>query len=265
MSEAVTPHCDQTMPIYQHPMRASSSLALLATLLIAASPHDSAGFVNLNFENAVVVQNDPFFGFLDWSLAVPGWGHSTGSDTSIVYYGDTHFGVSQWYLLQDRDYSGPSLNPLERQALADRYSLVLHSGYLNAMDGSGGWVQAFISQTDVIPSGTQSIRLLADGAFSVTLNGTLIPMTSLGGGLYAGDVSGLAGSSAELRITHTGAAGSYSTVRLDNVAFSTLPAPEPSRIILLGFAGGSLALSRKRRKARCGDRRPFSFELRRQT
>src|SRR3954452_7314851 len=79
-----------------------AKLVLLAlTIGSIFLPISAQSFVNLNFEAAQVVSHDPVFGFLDWNLAAPGWSHSSGSDTTIVYYGQEHLGGTQYYMLYD--------------------------------------------------------------------------------------------------------------------------------------------------------------------
>jgi|GEM_PF-2433248 len=200
------------------------ALALSALCLFSSK---AWAFVNLNFESAVVVSNDPNFGFLDWSLAVPGWSHSSGSDTSIVYYQDIHLASTQWFLLADDTLSGT----IGDYSLQGRYSMMLHSGY--ASSSPSPWVDAAIWQTGLIPSGTQSFTLQAEGDFSVYVNGNLIPMNFMSGNVYTGNISNYAGTTSEIKIAHTVPAAQYSSVLVDNISFSTTPAPEPSRMMLL--------------------------------
>ena len=196
----------------------------------------SQGFANLDFERARVLVNDPAFGALDWNVAAPGWGHSSGSDTSIVYYRAPHVGVSQYYLLVDSlSFSG--------SLLAGRYSLAFAGGHLSSVDPDSPWVQAYISQTGVIPGDAQSIRLLATGPFGVFVGGTPIAMQSLGGNAYAGDISAFAGSSAEFRIVNTSPTVQVPVVA-DDITFSPVAVPEPSTVVLIGAALGSLLACR---------------------
>src|SRR5688500_12710758 len=95
-------------------------------------------FRNLDFEEAQVVLRDKTFGFLDWSLAAPGWGHSQGSDTSIVYYRFEHLGTSQVYLLVDSN--SPAFAP--GRQLAGKYSMSFASGTSSSSGFPSPWVQA---------------------------------------------------------------------------------------------------------------------------
>jgi len=207
----------------------------IAVLALSFSTYAQV-FTNLNFERATVQINDPTYGFLNWGLAVPGWSHSPGSDSGIVYYGSPHLGISGYFLLMDSN--SPAYAPGTQ--LAGRYSLTLRSGHLLSYDPSSPWQNAFISQTGDIASGVQSLRLLAKGPFEVDLGGVPINMISLGGNLYAGDISSFAGTTEELRIVNIG----FNEVVLDNITFSTLAVPEPSTVALTGM--GFLLLCRRK-------------------
>jgi len=199
------------------------------TLLIGVSLSVSGqGLVNAEFEEAIVVPNDPTYGFLDWNLAVPGWNHSEGGDTSIVYWGSEHLGISQYYLLMDA--TSPFYAPGTQ--LAGDYSLAFASGHFTTADINSPWVNAYISQNANIPSGAHSIQMLATGPFQVFVGGVAVPMYALGGNSYGGDISGFAGSLAEVKIMNTGTTVHTPTV-VDNILFSPAVVPEPSSIVLV--------------------------------
>lgn len=219
-------------------MRPSFCSLLLTWLLISAS--GAKAFVNLNLESALVVSNDPFFGFLDWAQAVPGWSHSSGSDTSAVYYRDIHVGTTQWFVLADDTLSGT----IGDRSLQGRYSMLLHSGYFSSSPSA--WVDAAIWQSGLIPADTHSITLQGEGSFSVYVNGSQVAMNNLGGNLYGGDISSYAGTNSEIKIAHTVTAGQYSSALVDNISFSTAPAPEPSKMMLLAL--GLMALITRRQR-----------------
>lgn len=212
---------------------------LLATALTGSTPSYSASFTNLNFERAVIQLNDPDFGWLDWALAVPGWNHSAGFGTEVVYYGLPHLGSTQIYMLMDENtYPAGSFTPYE-----GKYSLRFASGYATVFPTATDWTQAFISQTGDIPSDTHSLQLTVTGPFAVFLNTVQIPMLSLGNNRYGADVAAFAGTSAQLTIMNTTpvwAAGSpewegreISTI-VDDIFFHPITIPEPSALALLG-------------------------------
>lgn len=193
---------------------------------------------NLTFELAHVQINDPTYGGLAWNLAVPYWGHGPGADTSSVYYGSEHLGLSSYYLLMSA--TSPWYAP--NTQLAGNYSLAFASGYMFGT-GTGGWVNAFISQTLPIASSARSIQLLATGPFKVFVAGSEIPMMSLGGNSYAGDIASFAGTTAELKIMNTTPEGFNNVHKptvIDNIVFSTTIVPEPSSLALVSLASITL-------------------------
>ncbi len=205
------------------------------------------GFINTTFERPLFPQPPAPSGspqFLDWATWAPGWSHSSGSDTGVLYYEHPHFGISQWYLLVRNpgslNYGGP---------LAGSYSLAMHSGYLNNQDFNSPWTEAFISQTAVVPADTLSLRFLASQPISVQANGTPVPLIFLGGNQWAGDFSAYAGLSTELKIMNTTTPGNLGVppTILDNITFSNTPVPEPAGIALFLLGAGALLAFRRRK------------------
>ncbi len=216
---------------------------ILSLAVTLATPVRNLAFTNLDFESAVVQLNDPNFGWLDWSLAAPGWSHSSGASTDIIYYGLPHLGATQIYLLLD-----PNTQPYGTLApLAGEYSLAFASGFATG-PGESDWIQAFISQTGEIPAAMRSLHLLATGPFSVFVGGVSIPMFSLGGDSFGGDISSFAGTTAAIPIMNTAPYGSVHThTVVDNLLFSPLPIPEPSSLALgAGALAAALADGRRR-------------------
>jgi hypothetical protein len=204
-----------------------TTTVLLMILVCFARSTMGQGFVNLDFEDATVVPTEPVYGWLDWNLAVPGWDHSAGGDTQHVFWGSAHLGLSQYYLLMDS--TSPVYAP--NHQLAGDYSLAFVSGIQNAGDPSSPWVNAYISQIGSIPLGTQSLRILATGPFQVFVGGVNIPMYSLGGNSYGGNISSFAGMVAEMKIINTATTIPMPTV-VDDISFSTTSVPEPASITL---------------------------------
>ena len=212
-------------------------LALM--LLFFATPVVKAAFTNLDFESATVVLSTPVFGYLDWNLAVPGWSHGDGADTSIVYYNYPHVGTTQYYQLID--------NTMFPSPLAGTYSLAMKNGYFSSSPSP--WTQASIFQTGLIPADAFSVHVLATGSLRFLVNGNVIPMSHLTGNEYVGDISAYAGTTAEIKIVNAALEGNIPFLTVDNVSFSVTPAPEPSRA-LLALIGSGAVLARRRRTAR---------------
>ncbi|HWD19532.1 MAG TPA: hypothetical protein VHB20_09640 [Verrucomicrobiae bacterium] len=111
-----------------------------------------------------------------------------------------------------------------------------------------------LSQTGLVPLGTESIRLDATeefSSFTMTLGGQTVNLTALqtvsGHTVYGGNIGQFAGQNETLSITENlpnGLPGqSPSLLQLDNISFSsTTVAPEPSPLILTGIAGAVFAV-----------------------
>lgn len=216
-------------------------ISVAAALTVVFSPPAVCGFTNLDFEDATLVLNDPTFGFLDWDLAAPGWEHSSGSSTGIIYYENVHLGTDQIFLLRDR--MSPEGGPY---ALSGEFSLSFIGGF-DVNDQAFPFIDAFIAQTGDVPGDARSLQMLARGPFDVFLAGTQVMMMDLGGGLYGGNIPGFAGTRSELRIVNTAGEDGNEFTIVDDIVFSPMSVPEPSAPILLLLAG--LILSGRRRRA----------------
>ncbi len=215
-----------------------------ACLFLICSVGICAGqsFTNLGFEQAVVQSHDPMFGFLDWNLAVPGWSHTDGADTDSVYYGYSHVGVTQWFMLVDANNS--TYRPLN-----GRYSIAFQSGYSDP--GGGAWVNASIYQTALIPAAARSVRFMATGNFGVAVDGIAPRVVSVGANTYAADISRFSGSVHRLSFTNLSQLDPYwmnEPVLVDGISFSPIAiVPEPSGLLALGGGVvGLLGLVRRR-------------------
>jgi hypothetical protein len=195
---------------------------LIATLTISAVAHGQA-FTNLDFEAASTAGSIPPFGFLPWSSAAPGW---AGSDTSPVFYGTTHVGTPQWFLLVDAATQPGG-------ALSGNYSMRFASGYESVSPGAP-WVNAFLSQSGIVPANTQSLRLLASGPLEIRVNGNVTPLVPLGAQSFGVDMSAYAGSLAEIRFINP-SMQHFESVTIDGIAFSPVAVPEVAPWMLLGL------------------------------
>lgn len=186
------------------------------------------GFVNLDFEDANVPPTpvDTWGDFVDPSLAFPGWTIPTG---------DPFFRVSTFY--NDLSLGGPAVgligpdfpNRPGYDALDGSYSVLLQ--YFGIGDPPA------LSQTGLIPPGTQSISILEGnstfgGGLVVALNGINIPIAGIGGGYVGGNITAFAGTTAQLTISTASPAsvGSPDWAYFDDIEFSPSPVPEPSAL-----------------------------------
>jgi PEP-CTERM motif len=221
-------------------MKAAKKVLLASGFWIAAaiSPAHAQSFANLNFESATVVSNNPAFGFLDWSLALPSWSHSAGPDTGAVYYSSTHVGLTPWFLLVSANSRPDSL-------LQGNFSVSFANGFGNS-NGTGPLLGSYLSQTGLVPANTQSIRLQAKGPVAVSLGGINIPLVPLGGNEFGANVSSFAGSITELKLLNASTT-SQDPVVFDNIRFSNVAVvPEPAGAWLMG--AGLLAVMWRRRR-----------------
>jgi hypothetical protein len=89
--------------------------------------------------------------------------------------------------------------------LAGRYSMSFVSGFNQANPSlpSTVWVNAYVSQTGLVPANTRSINLLATGPIELYAGGNRVPLVSMGGNLFAGDISSFTGATTELKFLNS--------------------------------------------------------------
>jgi hypothetical protein len=218
------------------------TITALFVILAGALACPGQSFQNMDFERPGNPKLAPDGIWITWALAVPGWQHAKGGDSTFVYHNTPPMGaLGQYYFLIDE--SAMNWSPL-----AGNCSLALVSGYYNRRDTSSPWVPAYIEQTAEIPSDAKFFQLLAKGDFSLSLDSKPLTMSNLGGNNWIADVSQYAGTTATLRVTSL-AAELGAPVVVDNLHFTQQPIPEPSSLSLLGlgFAGFLWARRRNRR------------------
>jgi hypothetical protein len=209
----------------------------IAIIILASSVATFAQgtFQNLDFEEA-----NPTAGYTLAAL-FPGWqAFYNSTPVSVVGYDDESLGVA--------------LLSINNGALIQgSYTAFLQSAVVGSQSTS-----VTLSQTGLVPTGTESIQLDANepngGSFAVTLGGDTISMVSRqsfsGYTLYGGNISAWSGQDATLSITQLAPAtenGEYSPslLELDNITFSPQAIPEPNPLALTGIGGVLFALYRR--------------------
>lgn len=208
----------------------SRNFAAALALLGACGSAPAQSFVNLDFEGIRPGGVAPDGIWLSWNLAAPGWTRPRGGDSVFVYHNTPpRESIAQWYFLVDS--TSREWSPLQGD-----YSLALVSGHYNRDDATSPWMQAYIEQQGYIPAGTRSLRLMADGEVTLSLNSTPIPLVRENDYYLAGDISEFAGEFATLRITSQ-ATALQNPVLVDGIQFSLQPIPEasPSQLLLCGL------------------------------
>jgi hypothetical protein len=117
-------------------------------------------------------------------------------------------------------------------------------------------VDVGLSQTGLVPVGTQSLQFYAlpafdsFGAFTVTMGGQDLSLTVISNAMnytiYGADISSFAGQAEQLSFNVLGHTpqGSSEYLYLDSIQFSTQSIPEPSEFALVGL--GTLFLNFRR-------------------
>lgn len=207
-------------------------IAQAMTLTVALSTHAQT-FTNLNFEQAHPNPDTP--GLVTAASAFPDWTVSIdGIQQTQVYYNVTSTGATQVALV--------SASSLDFTALDGNYSALLEG----LVPGS----VASISQTGLIPAGTQSLFFEANGdadSFELFVGTIAVPFAAIGAGpnyfIYGANISTWADDTEQITFSDFG--GSPNIWEIDDISFSpTSIAPEPS-IIALTAIGGMLFGARK--------------------
>ena len=200
-------------------------------------------FQNLDFESGtfIPVPGDPY-GSVEFAPGLPGWvGYCGTNQQTLLLYNNAFLGSP-----------GIGIEGTQHGAIDGQYSVLLQSGgYM------GSFVNTSISQTGLVPVGTQSILLKAENFsgspptdFSVNLNGqtlSLIPLeTETNYVLYGAEVSQFAGTTAELTLTalSVGPYNQFNNVLFDDIQFSPSSVPEPSVFGLIALGGLFFGLRR---------------------
>jgi len=204
----------------------------------------SQGFVNLDFESAVII-HDPSYGspyVVYASDAIPEWTATGDLGPNDILYNTASTGATSVSILGINGFP---------PALDGAFSVYLYGGHTAAF--------ASISQTAIVPVSAESILFWSQdngqqvGTLLVSLSGQNISFFALSTGanrttLYGGNIpSGLAGQSEQLMFS---ALDGENFWNIDDIQFSTSPVPEPSVFALTALGGLLLGFRRWRNSSR---------------
>jgi hypothetical protein len=215
---------------------------LLPFLLLGSSSiaYSQGTFQDLDFEQATIVRLGTGYSA---ASAFPGWQTLIGTtSTSVVLYDAVSIGAPDIAIIDDKTGYVP---------IQGNYTAYLMSATLGSQSTS-----VSLTQTGIVPAGTESIQLDANqeqgSSFVVSLGGDTISMVPLetfsGYTLYGGNISAWSGQNATLSITELPPSDqefSPSLLQLDNIVFSPAAIPEASPLVLTGVGGLLFALYRR--------------------
>lgn len=216
-------------------MKSPRFFFVAAFFLVGMGKLFSQGFINLDFESARIIPivGDPNYpNAVAITNAVPGW---------------SVFGTTNGNML----YNNPSIGTTSVILLATNG--VISGNYSIQLEGMLSFFPATISQTGLVPVGTESIFFEAQ-SFSgsttilVSLGGQNLSFSAVGTGanytLYGADVSGFAGQVEQLMFSAPSTG--QNIWNIDNIQFSSTTVPEPSALALVAL--GSLLFGWQHRK-----------------
>ena len=208
------------------------------------------GFVNLDFESAVVVpvSGDPY-NRVQFHLAFPGWTGYIGTNVQGLALYNNLFLDSSGIGIIDTNSSPGVLGTV----IQGKYTAMLEAGLEL---GTSQSANTSLSQTGLVPAGVQSLIFDAEGSvnsFGVTLNGQTLSLVLLSSSpnynVYGADIESWTSQTATLAFTvfaqqpHV----NNNILYLDNIQFSTSPVPEPSTLGLAALGGLALVWRRWRK------------------
>jgi hypothetical protein len=211
-------------------MRPSYLLSIALFTSNVQTGHSQA-FTNLNFESAVVTGHSAGDS-IPAANAFPGWNVSLAPVYNGISLGAPAISIID------------SAAPLGAGPLQGKYSAFLF--------GSLG-VTAEISQTGLIPAGTESVRMdvYTFYGFTVMLDGqplTMVPLSSTSSyTVYGADIPAYAGETATLSLDVPPIA-EPNAAEFDGIVFSPQSTPEPSTWALILCGAGVFALKRRAKR-----------------
>jgi hypothetical protein len=204
---------------------------IISTVAVIASTTrlSGQGFINLNFESATVppTPTGTFGNSVDPAMAFPGWTVGFGGPgfPNFTLYNILTLGSVAQVLVGPNYPNAIGYSPLEGS-----YSALLQFG------PSATFGTPALIQSGLVPADARSITFLTSPTRNdarVLLDGTEIPLFSIGDGRMAGDVSAFAGSQAQVTFSTRSYNGNW--LYFDDVAFSPVAVPEPSSYLLCGL------------------------------
>jgi hypothetical protein len=224
------------------------SIIFTAVLFSLAESCFAQAFTNLNFESANIPNSTPPDSLIPFTDGFPGWnGYFISSAATNLAPQAAYASISlagNAICIADINV-GFGFVPIQ-----GNYSAFLFGGIAN----DGTVYAAQISQSGLVPSGTQSLQLNAQTygyPFTVTLGGQTITMSPLqtfsNYTLYGGNIpSSLAGQDATLSITEPAPTTPFPTeLELDDIIFSPSSIPEPSELALAAMGALFLGFCRR--------------------
>jgi len=214
---------------------------LVITILMFGSWHCfSQGFVNLNFENAIITPDpsSPYYPNAVYaSDAIPGWTATGFIGPNDILYNSASLGSTSVSIL------GTSGFP---PALDGNFSIYLYGGSTAS--------SASISQTAVVPVSAASLLFEAQqsgtGTLQVSLGGQNISFFALSSGanytLYGGNIPSAFDNQSE-QLMFSALEGGNNFWNIDDIQFSPSAVPEPS-VLGLSALGGLLLAWRRWKK-----------------
>jgi hypothetical protein len=223
------------------PVKTTKLIAAFSVALLTVPSAQAQGtFQNLNFEQAnPVAAGNPYLSYyVTTASALPGWSVYYGNVQQAQIPFDVESIGATWVVLW-----GPGFDPID-----GNYSVLLQGG-LNSSTLTPE--PASISQTGLIPAGTQS--LLFEGVpgnapLDIYIGSQIVPYTAVGIGpnytLYGANLSAWEGQTEQLTFSAP-STPEENNWEIDDIVFSTTPVPEPG-IGALTAIGGLLFGARKR-------------------
>ena len=200
----------------------------LGAILSVVMPVFPQGFINLNFESAVI-KLDTSSVYYPYAVvasnAIPGW-------NAYGYLNTTPIVVpSLGYNTIALDGAAVNLETATNsfpRAIQGNYSILLQGGsqYITYTNGVS------MGQTGQIPVTAQSLTYWG-GPLTVTFNGNLIALAAVSSTadytVWGADISAYAGQTGQLLFTAPWQRGGF----LDNIQFSSTAVPEPGTLALI--------------------------------